>query len=255
MKPASALIALRGVGLRFGEGAPVLQGLDLALQAGERVALLGPSGCGKSSALRLLAGLLQPSQGTRTPATPPALGCVFQEPRLLPWASTLDNVALPLRLAGTAAASARAQARAALAEVGLDEAKALLPHQLSGGMAMRAALARALLMQPALLLLDEPFGALDEITRERLGRALLGWHAQRPAMAVLLVTHAVFEAVALADRVLVMSPRPGRVLAELDVRAARGTQDAEAWPRSDAYFDTVRRAQQALAAGWQGAPA
>lgn len=238
---------LAGVGLRFANGTQALQGMDLTLRAGERLALLGPSGCGKSSVLRLLAGLLAPTAGEVVLAgARPAL--VFQQPTLMPWASVLDNVALPLRLAGHARRPARAAAAESLARVGLQDFGEAMPHELSGGMAMRAALARALLNQPELLLLDEPFGALDEISREALGAQLLALHARQPAMGLLLVTHSVFEAVALADRVLVMGPRPGRVVAELDVAGQRGTGD---WTTQDGYFRLVREAQQVLAAGLQ----
>lgn len=242
----TAPASLHAVSLRFAGGTQALQGLDLSLRAGERLALLGPSGCGKSSALRLLAGLLAPSQGQVRLAPGQTLACVFQQPTLMPWATVQDNVALPLRLAGMARTAARARAGEALARVGLQAFATALPHALSGGMAMRVALARALVTEPTLLLLDEPFGALDEISREQLGAQLLALHAGQPGMALLLVTHSVFEAVALADRVLVMGPRPGRIVAELDVAARRS---AAHWTQQDAYFALVRQAQQALAAG------
>jgi NitT/TauT family transport system ATP-binding protein len=242
--PVAALV---GVGLRFATGVQALNGVSLTLQPGERVALLGPSGCGKSSVLRVLAGLLAPTSGQVLPPQPPPLGCVFQQATLLPWATVLDNVALPLRLQGRSASQAQAQARPLIERVGLAGFAAALPHELSGGMQMRAALARALVTDPALLLLDEPFGALDEITREQLGRELLAWCAARPALAVLLVTHSVFEAVALADRVLVMSPRPGRIVATLDVASTRLAHPSGAWPQQDAYFALVRQVQAALA--------
>jgi NitT/TauT family transport system ATP-binding protein len=239
------LARLDGVGLRFGSGTQALAGFDLQVQRGERLALLGPSGCGKSSALRLLAGLLAASEGQVEVSTE-RRALVFQQATLMPWASVLDNVALPLRLAGRAKPEAQAAAAQQLAAVGLQDFGAALPHELSGGMGMRAALARALVTFPELLLLDEPFGALDEISRDQLGQQLVQLHAASPGMGLLLVTHSVFEAVLLADRVLVMSPRPGRVLAEIDVAAQRTAPD---WAQQDAYFQLVRRAQQALAAG------
>lgn len=239
------MLRLESIALRFG-ALTVLEGLDLRLRAGERVALLGPSGCGKSSVLRMIGGLLQPSAGQLRfdAGHAPRLACVFQQATLMPWAAVQDNVGLPLRLQGRSRADARAAAQPLLDLVGLSGFAQALPHELSGGMQMRAALARALVTEPEVLLLDEPFGALDEITRERLGQELLAWCAARPAMACLLVTHSVFEAVALADRVLVMDPRPGRVRLELELRRGDGE-----WTRSDAYFALVREAQLALAAG------
>jgi NitT/TauT family transport system ATP-binding protein len=236
----SALVHLQAVSLRFG-AVEALRDCSLAVRPGERVALLGPSGCGKSSVLRLLAGLLQPSSGQLQRRHGLQLGCVFQQPRLLPWASVHDNVALPLRLAGQPLEAVAPL----LAQVGLQGFEQALPHALSGGMQMRTALARALVTTPELLLLDEPFAALDDITRQRLGAALLDWQAVRPELALLLVTHNVFEAVALADRVLVMSARPGRVLMELDVKAQRTAAD---WPLQDRYFALVREARLGLEA-------
>jgi NitT/TauT family transport system ATP-binding protein len=244
------VLQLDALTLRFG-ALTVLDRLSLRLHAGERLALLGPSGCGKSSVLRLLSGLIAPSGGTLRAERTLRFGSVFQQATLLPWASVQDNAALPLRLQGLGQRAARAQALPLLQLVGLADFTEALPHELSGGMQMRVALARALVTEPDVLLLDEPFGALDEITRERLGQELLSWCAQRAGLACVLVTHSVFEAVALADRVLVMGPRPGRVVAELDVAGVRTAAD---WPQQDAYFALVRQAQQALAGTLQGAP-
>jgi NitT/TauT family transport system ATP-binding protein len=183
---------------------------NLTLDAGEIVALVGPSGCGKSTALRLLAGLEAPSSGgvTRAPG-PGETAVVFQAPTLAPWLSAVANVALPLELAGVNARDARARAAEALARVGLATSIKARPAQLSGGMAMRASLARALVTSPRLLLLDEPFAALDEITRRALADDVLTlWSATRPA--IIFVTHNVEEAVYMAGRVVVMTRGPGR---------------------------------------------
>ncbi len=189
---------------------------SLSLAEAEIVALLGPSGCGKSTALRLLAGLEAPSSGhvQRTPG-PGETAVVFQAPTLMPWSSAAANVALPLELAGLPRKEARPRALRVLEKVGLGSAAALKPRQMSGGMAMRASLARAMATEPKLLLLDEPFAALDEVTRRRLADDVLTlWAEQRPA--VVFVTHSVEEAVYMARRVIVMSAGPGRLAAEIE---------------------------------------
>ena len=192
--------------------------VDLALNPGEIVALVGPSGCGKSTALRLLAGLEAPTRGTVTRAAGKGeTSVVFQAPTLAPWLSAAANVALPLELAGTPKGEARAQAVQALAKVGLKGAENARPAQLSGGMAMRASLARALVTRPRLLLLDEPFAALDEITRRALADDVLTLAAGLEP-AVVFVTHNVEEAVYMARRVVVMSPGPGRIAGEVAVQ-------------------------------------
>jgi NitT/TauT family transport system ATP-binding protein len=192
---------------------------SLSLAPREIVALVGPSGCGKSTALRLLAGLEAPTRGTvaRTPGRGET-AVVFQAPTLMPWSSATANVALPLDLDGVARAEARRQAQQALARVGLAEAVKLKPAQLSGGMAMRVSLARALVTEPKLLLLDEPFAALDEITRRRLADDVLAlWSETKPA--IVFVTHNVEEAVYMAARVVVMSRGPGRLAGETVIDA------------------------------------
>jgi NitT/TauT family transport system ATP-binding protein len=193
--------------------------IDFALAEGEIVALVGPSGCGKSTALRLLAGLEQPSRGVvRRSAGRGDTSLVFQSPTLAPWLTADANVALPLELDGVARREARPQAVAALARVGLGGAERARPAQLSGGMAMRVSLARALVTQPKVLLLDEPFAALDEITRRQLADDVLQlWAASKPA--VVFVTHNVEEAVYMASRVVVMTPGPGRIAGEVAIDA------------------------------------
>lgn len=191
--------------------------VSLSIGPGETVALVGPSGCGKSTALRLLAGLEQPTRGQVTRAAGRGeTAVVFQSPTLAPWLSARANVALPLELAGTPRAEARRRADEALARVGLAGAQAARPTQLSGGMAMRVSLARALVTAPKLLLLDEPFAALDEITRRTLADDVLTlWAATRPA--IVFVTHNVEEAVYMASRVVVLSRGPGRIAGDFAV--------------------------------------
>jgi NitT/TauT family transport system ATP-binding protein len=190
------------------------------------VAIVGPNGCGKSTLLRVVSGLLPPDRGTvlsfgsSVAGVDPRVGLVFQEPRLLPWRTVLQNVALPLELAGVARVECEARAREVLTLTDLASFAGAMPRQLSGGMAQRAALARALAPRPDVLLLDEPFSALDAMTRERLDAELLDlW--SRTGTTIVLVTHSISEAVFLADRVLVMSPRPGRIVAEVAVTAPR----------------------------------
>jgi NitT/TauT family transport system ATP-binding protein len=214
------LVRLAGVAKRYGTGTLAVEGVDLALARGDFLAPLGPSGCGKSTLLRMIAGLIEPSEGSvGFPADPTArrsIGFVFQEPTLMPWATALRNVALPLELAGTGRREAEARATEMLARVGLAGFERAYPRALSGGMKMRVSIARALVTKPRLLLMDEPFAALDEITRFRLNNDLLNlWRAER--FTVVFVTHSVFESVFLAERIVVMAPRPGRIVTELAV--------------------------------------
>ena len=220
---------------------------SLAVEAREIVALVGPSGCGKSTALRLLAGLEAPTAGAvrRTPGRGET-AVVFQAPTLAPWLTARANAALPLELAGAGAAEANRRASATLARVGLAGAEAARPAQLSGGMAMRVSLARALTTEPRLLLLDEPFSALDEITRRALADDVLAlWLALQPA--IVFVTHNVEEAVYMASRVVVMSRGPGRLAGEIAVDGP--VPRAPGFRTSAGFRKTVEAVCQALARG------
>ena len=249
---ATALgVQLDEVGMRFvGSGGEVVALSDCTLEvpAGSFTVLIGPNGCGKSTLLRLVAGLLTPSAGSvLVGGAPPRagdgrVGLAFQQPRLVPWRSTLDNVALPLEIAGFGPAERRGRAAEALERVGLASAAGLRPRELSGGMAQRAALARALIGDPAVLVLDEPFSALDALTRETFDRELQAlWQERR--RTVILVTHSVSEAITLADRVVVMTPRPGRVarVVEVDLPRPRAI-DLAADPRAASLASEVRGA-------------
>jgi NitT/TauT family transport system ATP-binding protein len=244
------LASLRRVGKTFDSGTEALAGLDLDVRAGEFVSLLGPSGCGKSTALRIIAGLSAPTAGTVAwPQGARRIGFVFQEPTLMPWASVAANVALPLRLAHADKGKANEAVRQSLARVGLADFGAAYPRELSGGMKMRASIARALATEPDVLLMDEPFAALDEITRFKLNNDLLAlW--QSLARTVVFVTHSVFESVYLSQRILVMSPRPGRVVAEIAIPAAYPRD--EEFRTSAEYAGYCRQVAQALAAAMAG---
>ena len=228
----SLALSMRGVGVRFATGVQALDQLDLELARGEFLSLLGPSGCGKSTALRLAAGLAQPTTGRMQRAPDMRLGFVFQEPTLMPWATVFDNVRLPLRLQGRSAASVRDEVMQVLDLVGLTDFVNAYPRELSGGMRMRVSIARALATRPNLLLLDEPFAALDEITRGRLDDDLRRiWREQ--SLTVVFVTHSVYEAVYLSSRIAVFSGRPGRIVESIDIDAAL-TRD-EAFRASERY--------------------
>jgi NitT/TauT family transport system ATP-binding protein len=232
------LLSLSKITKRFANGVEALRDVSFAVEAGTFVSLLGPSGCGKSTALKLAASLLAPDAGTVTRATDD-VGFVFQEPTLMPWADALTNARLPLDLKGMARREAEACAAAALARVGLKGFEHAYPRELSGGMKMRVSLARALAAQPKLLLLDEPFAALDEITRNQLGDDLLRlW--REDGLTVLFVTHSVGESAFLSQRVLVMTPRPGTITADITLTGDRDTR------LSPATIDAQRQISAAL---------
>lgn len=231
---ASPVVQAERVGMVYGNGLSALQNVDFALAKGEFVALLGPSGCGKSTLLRMIAGLAVPTHGTIRRALDTRLAFVFQEPTLMPWANVAKNVSLPLRLAGASRESVSSQVSDVLGLVGLKGFEDAYPRELSGGMQMRASIARALVTSPDLLLLDEPFAALDEITRGKLNSELLTLWAIKH-WTVAFVTHSIYEAVYLSTRVVVMSARPGRIVEELHIQ--------EPFPRSPAFRTTTRFAQ------------
>ncbi|GHC48092.1 ABC transporter ATP-binding protein [Neogemmobacter tilapiae] len=218
----AAVLQMQGVTKVFNGQVMALQAMNLTVNEGDFISLLGPSGCGKSTALRLMAGLMPPTQGRILwpgGQRPGDLGVVFQEPTLMPWATVEKNVWLPLRLRGESFASVKDRVHEALALVGLDGFAAAYPRELSGGMKMRVSIARAMVTRPRLILMDEPFAALDEITRQKLNDDLLAMKAQI-GCTVIFVTHSVFESVFLSDRIVVMAARPGRVVQEIAVPAA-----------------------------------
>ena len=251
------IVALTGVTKRFASGTRALDGLDLAITSGEFVSLLGPSGCGKSTALRLIAGLSEPTSGAISwSGTKPGarrngleVGFVFQEPTLMPWTTVANNVALPLALAGVARDVAGKRVAQALDHVGLAAFRDAYPRELSGGMKMRVSIARGLVTDPPLLLMDEPFAALDEITRFKLNNDLLDLCGAL-RKTVVFVTHSVFESVYLSQRIIVMAARPGRVISELAIDAPYPRDDL--FRTSPVYNDYCRavsaQLQRAMAA-------
>jgi NitT/TauT family transport system ATP-binding protein len=226
--------------------------VDLHLRAGEFGSIIGPSGCGKSTLLRLIADVMQPFAGTvrlggQTPAAARrehSIGFVFQSPTLLPWRTVRQNIELPLDIVGAAGANRAMKSADELIElVGLKGFENASPHELSGGMQQRAGIARALMLRPSILLLDEPFGALDEITRQRMNIELLRIWAESGTTA-LLVTHSIAEAVFMSDRVYIMSPRPGRITSIVDVPLARPrTLDMM---RTPVFYGCVNRVRDGL---------
>jgi NitT/TauT family transport system ATP-binding protein len=256
VNPAGLAVELRGVVKTYDNGVAALGPIDLEVRRGEFVSLLGPSGCGKSTALRLIAGLNAPTSGTVHVARPAVkmsgnhpIGFVFQEPTLMPWTTVRENVRLPLKLAQVPFSAARTRADEALAQVGLSEFADSYPRELSGGMKMRVSLARALVTDPDILLMDEPFAALDEITRFRLNNDLLAlWRNLRKT--VIFVTHSVFESVYLSQRVLVMTSRPGRIAAEIGIETTEPR--GEEFRTSADYAGYCRKVSEALAPAYSG---
>ncbi|WP_417672225.1 ABC transporter ATP-binding protein [Roseibium sp.] len=246
------LVSLNGVSKTFSNGTTALQDMSMDIQQGEFISLLGPSGCGKSTALRIIAGLGDPSSGSISWPTSdhdasgnamPEISFVFQEPTLMPWATVFNNVWLPLRLKGISKQAARDRVLEALEMVGLDKFTDAYPRELSGGMKMRVSIARALVTRPKLLLMDEPFAALDEITRFKLNNDLLHlW--EKFGWTVIFVTHSVFESVYLSNRIVVMAARPGRVVNDMKVDAPYPRE--EEFRTSTVYNEYCRDASAAL---------
>jgi NitT/TauT family transport system ATP-binding protein len=246
------LLRLESIAKTFTTGTTALADVNLTISPGEFISLLGPSGCGKSTLLKIIAGLAVPSSGSidwpqsvydATGNPEPALGFVFQEPTLLPWRTVAENVHLPLQLAGVPKQPARDRVDEALDQVGLHGFSSSYPRQLSGGMKMRVSIARALVTAPKILLMDEPFAALDEITRLKLNDELLGLFARR-GLTVVFVTHSVYESVFLSSRIVVLSSRPGRIAAEIPIDTSYPR--AEDFRTSQLYNEHCRLVSAAL---------
>ncbi len=250
MSEAARLIELASIGKTYGSGTVALEGVDASVREGGFVSLVGPSGCGKSTLLRIIAGLIAPDHGQlswpASGARPSDIGFVFQDATLMPWARVAENVYLPLKLKGVAENDAMPRVHDALARVGLTDFADAFPRELSGGMKMRVSIARALVTEPPVLLMDEPFAALDEFTRENLDDDLVTlWREQR--FTAVFVTHSIYESVYLSERVLVMGARPGRILADIAIDAPypRG----RAFRESANYIETCARVSAALREG------
>ena len=238
-----ALVALRGVDKVYSNGVVALRGLDLTIREGEFLSLLGPSGCGKSTVLRLIAGLGELSSGKiEWSSVRHEIGFVFQDPTLMPWATVFGNIYLPLRVRGVKRIDATPRIERAMEQVGLAGFGNAYPRELSGGMRMRVSIARALVAEPKILLMDEPFAALDEITRFKLNDDLLALWAQHH-WTVVFVTHSVFESVYLSSRIVVMSARPGRVSSEVSTDGKRDPS----FRTSAAYAEQCRTVSARLA--------
>lgn len=246
------VVSMRNVSKAFSSGTVALADMSLDVRQGEFISLLGPSGCGKSTALRIIAGLGAPSSGTidwpsskiNSRGLPEGdIGFVFQEPTLLPWQTVFGNVYLPLRLRGMEKAAARPQIMDTLASVGLADFEKSYPRELSGGMKMRVSIARALVTKPKLLLMDEPFAALDEITRQKLNADVLRlW--RRSGVTVIFVTHSVFESAFVSNRIVVMRARPGQVFSDLPISTS-SVRD-EDYRTSEEYRATCAQVSRAL---------
>lgn len=247
-----SVVSMRDVSKVFSNGTLALKGMTLDVQAGEFISLLGPSGCGKSTALRIIAGLGAPSSGSidwpsskiNAKGLPDGdVGFVFQDPTLMPWATVMDNVYLPLKLRGVSKAAAREAIMDNLAAVGLADFTASYPRELSGGMRMRVSIARAMVTRPKLLLMDEPFAALDEITRQKLNDDVLRlW--QQHGVTVIFVTHSVYESAYLSSRIVVMRARPGQVFADMAI--AQPSERDHAYRVSEGYRQTCQDVSDAL---------
>lgn len=251
---APSLVDLQRIGKTYGNGTVALEGVSTRIEQGSFVSLVGPSGCGKSTLLRIIAGLIAPSSGTiGWPSTggirPDDIGFVFQDATLMPWAHVFENVYLPLKLNGISRKEAEPKIMNALERVGLSDFAQSFPRELSGGMRMRVSIARALVTRPPVLLMDEPFAALDEFTREKLDDDLLAlWRAEN--WTVIFVTHSVYESVYLSERILVMGARPGRILHDVAIDAP--------YPRGRAFresHDYVARCAEISAALREGVEA
>jgi len=246
LRDRAPILSMVGVDKVFGRDIVALKDMNLEVRAGDFISLLGPSGCGKSTALKLISDLIHPTKGAIRWASPRGandLSVVFQEPALMPWATVFDNVFLPFRLQGRSKSSVRAEIDDVLAMVGLEKFAESYPRELSGGMKMRVSIARAMVTHPKLILMDEPFAALDEITRFKLNNDLLELKEKINA-TVIFVTHSVFESVFLSDRIVVMAARPGRVMEELYVGAPYPRD--EMFRTSPEYAAHCRSASDAL---------
>jgi NitT/TauT family transport system ATP-binding protein len=259
--PPRALLKLAGISKTFANKTLALEGVDLTICPGEFLTLLGPSGCGKSTLLKMIAGLGAPSTGTidwpqssydALGEPDRLLGFVFQEPTLLPWRTVFDNVYLPLMLSGARKKDVRERIMEVLTQVGLARFVNAYPRELSGGMKMRVSIARAMATSPRILLMDEPFAALDEITRMKLNNDLLQLFANKN-LTVIFVTHSVYESVYLSSRIVVMSARPGRVSADIPVTAPYPRN--EDFRLSPIYNEYCRRASEALRQAMAQSPA